>query len=201
MQGTLIAMALSLAVNLVLCDASSTNIIVMVDDQESTNKYVRVGDDGRSYIQNQNIYAKQSLQITQSESQQDQFDLVLENVLIQVAVNVGGTITMDLPNASIFIKKSTIKSNTIKIKSEDIKLDLAAIEYNRLTMIATNQMTLNRSETYHSREYCSTYTTKFIIDRFFSFDPQCEDFRPFDLIMNTTDGKDILPDGQYVDYG
>lgn len=197
MKSVIVAgLCLLLAVNLV----KSKNINVTVDGLESTEKYVRIGDKGTSYIQNQNIYAKESLVIVQSEAQLEEFELVLENVLIQVAVNMGGTITIDLPNSNISIKKSTIKSNTIKIKSEDIRLDLAAIEYNRLTMLATRQLTLNRSETYHSREYCSMNTTAFIIAKFFQFDAQCEDFRPFDTVTAAIDGKDILPADQNVLY-
>jgi hypothetical protein len=154
-----------------VCQGESTvNITVTKDGEIVTDKVIRLQNDAY-YIQKQNIFANENFIINVGEGQTaDNKSVIIESLLLEVSLQQynKGMFIIDLPNSNVSIKKSTIKSNNIKINTNTTILELAAIDYSLMYIYSKYMLVLNLSETYNVREHCSMYTTKFATDILFS---------------------------------
>lgn len=197
-RGSILCQSLFQLLGMVLLVSSSCRgqmiISMFKDGVDVSSSYLKNISTGVYYIQKRNVNAESSIVIKYNDVPPEPITLIIENFLLQFSNVTNSTILIDLPMANLTIKKSNIKGSFIKINTTNIALELTAVEYNTMFMLAQDKIHLQKSESYNFKEYCSNETTKFATQAYFDNNKRfrnCENFRPFDVLgaylMNQSD--------------
>ena len=180
----LLILVFAACLKLAACD---NYIVVFKDDIDITDKTVQCVQT-TCVIMRQNFYADSNFVIALNPDPKvaipSNLSIQISNLLLQVSPTSKGRVEFNLANTSLTILRSTIKSSSIRINAQTVKLDLAAIEYNNMTMLANDTLEMSKSETYSNKDLCSINTTGGVISLLFSYNLSnyCDNFNPYDLI-------------------
>jgi hypothetical protein len=148
-----------------------------------------------------------SQRLLQEKSQCDlndpeqEYKVNFNNVLIQMSASPEAMVRIDLPSFKLDSLKSTIRGRRISVTAKHINMSLSFIVYHQLFMHASGSLILERSETYHMKEFCSNNTTGFALKAYFDTNrnESCEAFEPYEsLVSRLNNTKEFFDDNHNV---
>lgn len=114
----------------------------------------------------------------------DNYSVEFINVLIQMSAFQDAKVEINLANFDLNFEKSTLRGKRISVIGKSITFSLSFIVYHQLYVNTAGNLLMDRSETYHVKEFCSNNTTGFALKAYFdaNSDENCTSFQPYDTL-------------------